>query len=145
MFTPALGVEQEIERYAAAAERRRDHAEECDEAVPRLPRRVVDKACVETEGDVVHEPVVAPAADVDAALFAVEGRESGDGILDVEAEVTREMVPGPKGDAHEGSVGIHGHAGDGRKRAVPSGHADRARCLAGQSCRIVLLREKMDI
>ena len=145
MFAPALGLEREIERRAAAAERRREHADERDEAVPRLPRRVVDEARVEAEGDVVHEPVVAPAADVDAALFAVEGREGGDGVLDVEAEVAREMVPRPERDAHEGPVVLRDHAGDGRKRPVPSSHADRARRLAGQSRGIVLLREEMDV
>ena len=103
------------------------------------------KLSVEAQGDVVHEPAVASAADVDAALFAVEGREGGDGVFDVEAEVAREMVPGPERDAHEGSVALRGHAGDGRQRPIPSGHADRARCLAGQSCRIVLLREEMDV
>jgi hypothetical protein len=103
------------------------------------------KLSVEAQGDVVHEPAVASAADVDAALFAVEGREGGDGVFDVEAEVAREMVPGPERDAHEGSVALRGHAGDGRQRPIPSGHADRARRLTGQSRGIVLLREEMDV
>ena len=89
--------------------------------------------------------LVAPAADVDATLFAVEGREGGDGILDVEAEVAREMVPRPERDAHERPVVVRDHAGDGRKRPVPSSHADGARRLAGESRRIVLLREEMDV
>ena len=145
MFAPALGLEREIERRAAAAERRRKHADERDEPVPRLPRRVVDEACVEAEGDVVHEPVLTRAADVDAPLFAVEGREGGDGVLDVEAEVAREMVPRSERDAHEGPVLLRDDAGDRRERPVPSRHADRARRFTGQSRGIVLRREEMDV
>ena len=68
-----------------------------------------------------------------------------DGVLDVEAEVAREMVPRPERDAHEGPVFLRGDAGDRRERAVPSRHADRARRFAGQSRGIVLLREEMDV
>jgi len=145
MFAPALGLEREIERRAAATEHRGEHANERDEAVPRLPRRVVDEACVEAEGDVVHEPVVAAAADVDATLLAVERREGRDWVLDVEAEVAREMVPRPERDAHERSVLIRDRPGDGRKRPVPSSHADGASRLAGESRSIVPVPEEMDI
>jgi len=145
MLAPDLGLEREFERRAAAAERRREHTEERHEAVPRLPRRVVDEACVEAEGDVVHEPVVAAAADVDATLLAVERREGRDWVLDVEAEVAREMVPRPERDAHERSVFIRDRPSDGRKRPVPSSHAHGASGLAGESRSIVLVREEMDI
>jgi hypothetical protein len=89
--------------------------------------------------------VLAPAADVDAALFAGESRERGDRVLDVEAEVAREVVPRPKGDANEGPVVLRGRAGDGRERPIPSGDANRARRLAGQSRRVVLLRDEVDL
>jgi len=89
--------------------------------------------------------VVAAAADVDATLLAVEGRKGGDWVLDVEAEVAREMVPRPERDAHERSVFIRDRPSDGRKRPVPSSHAHWASGLAGESRSIVLVREEMDI
>jgi hypothetical protein len=89
--------------------------------------------------------VVAAAADVDPTLLAVERREGRDWVLDVEAEVAREMVPRPEGDAHERSVFIRDRTGDGRKRPVPSSHADGASRLAGESRSIVPVPEEMDI
>jgi hypothetical protein len=55
------------------------------------------------------------------------------------------MVPRPERDAHERSVFIRERAGDGRKRPVPSSHADGASRLAGESRSIVPVPEEMDI
>jgi hypothetical protein len=59
MLLPAVGVEREVERRAAPAERSRKEPEERDQPVPGLPRRVMDEARIDPERDVVQEPTVA--------------------------------------------------------------------------------------
>src|SRR4029453_17863487 len=101
-----------------------------------LLRRVVDEARVEAERDVVQEPALACEADVDAALLPVERGERCERVLDVEAEITRKVVPGAEGDADEGPVLVHGNAGDLCERPVSSRYAHRPRGLPRQSRRV---------
>src|SRR5438876_4581892 len=64
----------------------------------------VDEPGVEAERDVVQEEPVAGPPDVDPPLAAGERLERTDGVVAVEAEVAREVVPGAEGHAHERKV-----------------------------------------
>ena len=64
-------------------------------------------------------------ADVDPAFLACERIERGDRVVPVQAEVTREMVARPKGDADEGQVALDRDFRDRRQRAVAARHAER--------------------
>ena len=83
---------------------------------------------VDAERDVVQEEPVVRAADVDAALVAVDERfERADRVVAVEPEVAREVVARPERDARERQVALDRHVGDRRERAVAAGHRERAR------------------
>src|SRR4026208_2227010 len=114
VLAPALDLERHVERLPATAERGGKHASKRDEAISRLPGGIVDEARVDAERNVVNEPAVVCAADVHAAFLAREGGQGGEGIVGIEPEIAREVIPRPERDAHEGPVVLDGDARDGR-------------------------------
>jgi hypothetical protein len=102
----------------------------------------MDEVRVEAERDVVQEDLLPDAADVDPPLLAVDERvEGADRIVPVQAEVAREVVPGPEGDADERKVALDRNGGDRRQRAVAPGHAERIRLRTpGHLGRILTVR-----
>ena len=87
-----------------------------------------DDLGVHPEGHVVDEDPPVHRAQVDAPLDRrVEGVEGGDDVVAVQPEVEGEAVASAGGDAHEGHIGRHRHAGHQRLRSVPARHADHVR------------------
>ncbi|MEX2211130.1 MAG: hypothetical protein WD689_05135 [Gaiellaceae bacterium] len=70
-----------------------------------------------------EEQAAVHAADVDAALRAVEGVERSHGIVRVEPEVAREVVPRPQGHDHERKVVLERRGRHRRERPVAARHA----------------------
>ena len=64
-------------------------------------------------------------AHVDSALGSPERVERGERVVTIEAEVPREVVPGPERDADEGQAALDRDRGHRCERAVASGHPER--------------------
>jgi hypothetical protein len=80
---------------------------------------------VEPERRVVHEHPAVDGGQVDRDIDPVaEGLQRAHHIVAVEAEVEREVVPGPGRDAHVRDAPAAGDGRDQRLRAVAAGHAD---------------------
>ncbi len=104
LVATAVHLEGEGERLAGAPERGGEHAREREHAVARLARRVVHEARVQAERDVVQERAPADLGHVDAPLRASEGRQRGERVIAVEADVAGEVVARAEGNRHEGDV-----------------------------------------
>ena len=61
----------------------------------------VNELGIEPERDVVQEEPVGDSADVDSPLGAVERVESAHGIVTIQPQIAREVVPRPEGDADQ--------------------------------------------
>src|SRR5688572_96301 len=129
LLAPPVRLEGERERPAAAPQGRGDQAERGDEPVPGLPGRVVDEARVDPQRDVVQEDAAVYGSDVDSPLLAAEGREGGERIVGVEAEVAGEVVPRAEGHAGERQVSFQRDLRHGGERAVAPGGADGRRAV----------------
>jgi hypothetical protein len=139
-------VEGEIERRPAATESRRDHASKRDDAVSRLPFRIVDEAGVEAERDVVQEETLGDCSDIDSALDAVKRRQRAEGVVAVETEVPREVVARAERDADERDVAFERHPCDGSQRAVAAGDPENFRIrFPSLLSRILTLLEDVDV
>src|ERR687887_2246164 len=90
-------------------------------APPAVPLAPVDKRSVEAEREVVQEAAVADPPDVDAPLVAPEGIERGGGVVDVEPEVAREVVPRSERNADERQVALNRYGCDAGHGAVAAG------------------------
>ncbi len=88
----------------------------------------LDDLRVDAERGVVDEHAVVDAREVDAPLDAVGERvQRAHDVVAVEAEVEREVVARPRGDADVGDVAPRGNRRHERLRAVASGHPDDLR------------------
>jgi hypothetical protein len=142
----SVQVEGEVERRPAAAESRRNHASKRNDAVLRLPFRIVDEAGVEAERDVVQEETLGYCSDIDSALDAVKRRQRADGVVAVETEVSREVVARAERDADQRDIALERHPRDGSQRAVAAGHPDNLRVgSASLLSRILTLLEDVDV
>ena len=100
----------------------------------------LDRLGVEAERDVVDEDAAVDLGEVDPPLAAVDERvEGADDVVAVDAEVEREVVAGPGGDAGVRKVELGGDRGDDRLRAVAAGHRQRVGAVGDGASRDELL------
>jgi len=105
-------VHPEVERVVVVAEQVGQHAGRGAHLVVAVLVGLHD-ARVQAQRHVVHEHAPVHRGEIDPPLeSARECVEGADDVVAVDAEVEREVVPGARGDAHEGHVEVRGHAGN---------------------------------
>ena len=83
---------------------------------------------VDPEREIVEEQTAVHLCDIDLALDRIGERvERANEIVSIDAEVEREVVPCPGGDAHERKPGLQRHGRDDGQRPVAPGDAERVR------------------
>ena len=142
-----LAVDGDADRLAVGRDDRERAQTRERVAPPPVVLAPVDELRVDAERDVVQEQPVVRAADVDAALDAVDERlERADRVVAVEPEVAREVVARPEGDADERQVSLDRDLGHRRQRAVAARHPERVGIgVTGELPEVVAVAEHMHV
>jgi hypothetical protein len=104
-------------------EEERAEARECL-LPPAMVLAPMDERRIQAEREVVQEQGAVRAPDVDPALDAGEGFQGRERIVAVEAEIPREVVPRPVGNADKRDVALERDLGHASERPVAPGDAE---------------------